>query len=300
MQDRSNLLTEQRLADSMNLDRMSITHAVALMNAQDRCAVQAVAAVQSDVVRAIELVADALSRGGRLFYVGAGTSGRLGVLDASECPPTFRTDPEMVQGIIAGGEQAMFRSQEGAEDSAESGAAAVANKSVTDRDVVVGIAAGGTTPFVHGALRAARESNARTIFLTCVTMIENEPEVDVVIRPLVGPEVLAGSTRLKAGTATKLVLNQITTIAMVQLGKCYENLMVDLRATNSKLWDRGARIIATITGLDREASMDLLKQAGGHVKTAIIMHARRVPIDQAKQILQQANGKLRAAVGESR
>jgi N-acetylmuramic acid 6-phosphate etherase len=167
---------------------------------------------------------------------------------------------------------------------------------VSDRDVVIGIAAGGTTPFVHGALRAARERGAKTVFLTCVAPIENEPAVDVVIRPLTGPEVLTGSTRLKAGTATKLVLNQITTIAMVQLGKCYQNLMVDLRATNAKLWDRGARIIATITGLDREAAMDLLKRADGHVKVAIVMHNRGVDLERARQLLDAAQGKLRAAL----
>ena len=274
MQDRSQLLTEQRLPDSMNLDRMSVTEALALMNAQDQRAVEAVTAVRDDVARAIDLVVAALSNHGRLFYIGAGTSGRLGVLDASECPPTFRTDPEMIQGIIAGGEQAMFRSQEGAEDSSDNGASVIAEKNVTSNDVVIGIAAGGTTPFVHGALRAAREHGAKTVFLTCVGKIDNEPPVDVIIRPLVGPEVLTGSTRLKAGTATKLVLNQITTIAMVRLGKCYENLMVDLRATNQKLWDRGARIISTVTGLDRAASLDLLKRADGHVKAAILMHKR--------------------------
>src|SRR4051794_32295628 len=247
MQDRSHLLTEQRLPESMSLDAMSVADAVALMNQQDARAVAAVAAVQAEIVRGVELTVAALSAGGRLIYLGAGTSGRLGVLDASECPPTFRTDPEMVQGIIAGGEQAMFRAQEGAEDRAEDGAAAVDAKNMGPDDVVCGIAAGGTTPYVHGALRRGRERGAKTIFNTCVAGIENEPPVDVVIRPLVGPEVVTGSTRLKAGTATKLVLNTLTTIAMVRLGKIYENLMVDLRATNEKLWDRGARIIATLT-----------------------------------------------------
>ncbi|MBC8107422.1 MAG: N-acetylmuramic acid 6-phosphate etherase [Anaerolineae bacterium] len=296
MQDRSHLLTEQRLADSMSLDQMTIPHALALMSAQDAIAVQAVAAVRDDVARAIELVVTALSNNGRLFYIGAGTSGRLGVLDASECPPTFRTDPEMIQGIIAGGEQAMFRSQEGAEDSTEQGATAIAQKNLTDRDVLIGIAAGGTTPFVHGALRAARERGGKTVFLTCVARLENEPTVDVVIRPLTGPEVLTGSTRLKAGTATKLILNQITTLAMVQLGKCYENLMVDLRATNSKLWDRGARIVATITGLDRDTSLALLKRADGHVKTAIVMQQRKVGRSEAISLLDNSQGRLRDAL----
>ena len=281
----------------MRLDAMRIDEAVALMNAQDRVAVEAVARVQADVARAIELVVGALSTGGRLIYFGAGTSGRLGVLDASECPPTFRTDPQMVQGVIAGGEAAMFRAQEGAEDSFEGGAAAVDGKNVNDRDVVMGIAAGGTTPFVHGALARARARGAKTIFFTCVQPTANEPVVDVIIRPLVGPEVLTGSTRLKAGTATKLVLNQITTIAMVQLGKCYENLMVDLRATNAKLWDRGARIVSTLTALDRDAAMELLKRADGQVKVAVVMSKLNVDAAEARQRLEVANGRLRAALG---
>src|SRR4051794_24215305 len=296
MLDRSDLLTEQRLAESMSLDSMSVDSAVALMNAQDEVTIRAASAVRPDVVRAIELVVAAISRGGRLIYFGAGTSGRLGVLDASECPPTFRTDPQMVQGVIAGGEAAMFRSQEGAEDSADGGAAAADEKRVGSNDVVMGIAAGGTTPFVHGALRRASERGAKTIFLTCVAPIANEPNVDVVIRPLVGPEVLTGSTRLKAGTATKLVLNQITTISMVQLGKCYENLMVDLRATNSKLWDRGARIVRTLTGLDREQAMSLLRRADGDVKLAVVMQRKSLNPDTARRLLEQANGHLRAAL----
>jgi N-acetylmuramic acid 6-phosphate etherase len=296
MNDRSRLLTEQRLPESMNLDTMSIEQAVELMNAQDRLAVEAVGSQRAQIAKAVELVAAALAGGGRLFYVGAGTSGRLGVLDASECPPTFRTDPEMVQGIIAGGQVAMFRAQEGAEDKPEDGAAAVDAKAVGPRDVVMGIAAGGTTPFVHGALRRSAERGARTVFLSCVQPVPNEPPVDVVIRPLTGPEVLTGSTRLKAGTATKLVLNTLTTLAMVRLGKVYQNLMVDLRATNTKLWDRGARIIATITGLQRDAAMQLLQQADGHVKLAIVMHQRGVDQDQARQILDRCGGRLREAM----
>ena len=296
MQDRSHLLTEQRLAESMELDAMSVEDAVALMNAQDAAAVAAVAAERASVARAVEIVAAALAAGGRLIYFGAGTSGRLGVLDAAECPPTFRTDPEMVQGVIAGGEAAMFRAQEGAEDRAEDGAAAVDAKAVTSRDVVMGIAAGGTTPFVHGALRRARERGARTVFLSCVQPVPGEPAVDLVIRPLTGPEVITGSTRLKAGTATKLVLNTITTLAMVRLGKVYGNLMVDLRASNQKLWDRGARIVATVTGLPRDDAMDLLRRAGGHVKVAVVMHYRSVGEDEAKALLAAAGGVLRAAI----
>ena len=296
MNDRSHLLTELRLPESMNLDAMGVEEAVALMNAQDAAAVAAVAAEQANVAKAVELVTAALASGGRLLYFGAGTSGRLGVLDASECPPTFRTDPAMVQGVIAGGEAAMFRAQEGAEDRAEDGAAAVDAKSVTPRDVVMGIAAGGTTPYVHGALRRGAEIGAKTIFLSCVQPFPGEPTVDVVIRPLTGPEVITGSTRLKAGTATKLVLNTITTLAMVRLGKVYQNLMVDLRASNQKLWDRGARIISTVTGLEKDPATDLLRRADGHVKVAIVMHERAATAEQARALLETAGGVLRKAV----
>jgi N-acetylmuramic acid 6-phosphate etherase len=294
--DRSHLLTEQRLPASMHLDAMSVSDAVALMNAQDAIAVQAVAAEQDQIAKAIELIVTAFRAGGRLFYFGAGTSGRLGVLDAAECVPTFRTDPTMVQGIIAGGEPAMFRAQEGAEDNANAGAAMVDEKHVGANDVVMGIAAGGTTPFVHGALRRAVDRGAKTIFLSCVQPVENEPPVDVVIRPLTGPEVITGSTRLKAGTATKLVLNTLSTLAMVQLGKVYENLMVDLRASNSKLMDRARRIIATVTGLPPERCAQLLEQADGHVKVAIVMHVHHADARGAGQILAEAAGSLRQAM----
>lgn len=283
----------------MRIDAASIEQAIAIMNAQDRIAVDAVAKVSGDVARAIELVVAAFRAGGRLIYFGAGTSGRLGVLDASECPPTFRSDPQTVQGVIAGGEKAMFVAQEGAEDSADGGAKDVDDRNVGANDVVMGMAAGGTTPYVHGALRRAAERGAKTIFLSCVQPVPSEPKVDVVIRPLTGPEVLTGSTRLKAGTATKLILNQITTVSMIQLGKCYENLMVDLRATNVKLWDRGARIVRMLTNLDRDASMDLLKRAEGHVKVAIVMHKKNVSIDEARSLLAASSGFLRRALGES-
>ena len=299
MNDRSHLLTEQRLPESMNLDAMSVEEAVAVMNAQDLRAVQAVGAVSGAIAAAVRIVVAQLKAGGRLLYFGAGTSGRLGVLDASECPPTFRTDPEMVQGIIAGGLEAMFKAKEGAEDSAEGGAGTVDELNVDANDVVMGIAAGGTTPYVHGALRRAAERGAKTIFLSCVQPVPNEPKVDVVIRPLTGPEVVTGSTRLKAGTATKLVLNSITTLSMVQLNKVYENLMVDLKATNTKLWDRAARIISTLTDLPREAAMDVLKKADGHVKVAIVMHRRNVAADEARRMLDRHEGKLRDAIADN-
>lgn len=300
MQDRSHLLTERSLEASRNLDAMSIDQAVALMNQQDLLAVQAVAAVRPAVAQAIGLITAAFRSGGRLFYIGAGTSGRLGVLDASECPPTFRTDPSMVQGIIAGGDAAMFRSQEGAEDRASDGAAALDARNIGANDVVCGIAAGGTTPFVHGALRRARELGAKTIFLTCVDQLPREPDVDVIIRPLTGPEVLTGSTRLKAGTATKLILNQLTTLAMAQLGKTYQNLMVDLRCTNQKLWDRGVRILTTLTTLDRPAALRLLQQADGQVKLALVMHHQQVDAARARQLLEEAQGHVHRLISAPR
>jgi N-acetylmuramic acid 6-phosphate etherase len=297
MDDRSKLLTEQRLPESMHLDTMTIGEAVSLMNAQDARAVAAVAAEHDAIARAVELVAVALRRGGRLFYVGAGTSGRLGVLDASECPPTFRTAPDMVQGIIAGGPEAMFRAREGAEDRREEGARAIDEHHVTGGDVVMGIATGGTTPFVHGALVRAREIGAGTIFLSCVQKVPHEPDVDVVIRALTGPEVVTGSTRLKAGIATKLILNTISTLAMVQLGKVYENLMVDVKASNEKLRDRAARIVSTVTGLAHEPAMEVLAAADGRVKVAIVMQRRGTDAAGAEAILDRCGGNLRQALG---
>jgi N-acetylmuramic acid 6-phosphate etherase len=298
MDDRSHLLTEQRLPESMELDRLSIPQAVALMQQQDLRAVEAVGHENENIAKAIELVVAAFRAGGRLIYAGAGTSGRLGVLDASECPPTFRADPDMVQGLIAGGQEAMFRSREGAEDSATQGAADIAAKNVGAKDVVMGIATGGTTPYVHGALRKARELGAKTIFFSCVQKFPGESEVDVVIRPLTGPEVVTGSTRLKAGTATKLVLNRITTLAMVQIGKVYENLMVDLRASNTKLRDRAARIVRTVTGISRQEAFDALDGADGHVKLAIVMVKRKVNADEGKELLDRAGGRLRQALSD--
>jgi len=296
MQDRSALLTEQRLAASMNLDRISISEALAVMHEQDMLAVKAVASQREETARAVEIVAEALSSGGRLIYVGAGTSGRLGVLDASECPPTFGTDPKMVVGVIAGGDEAMFRSKEGAEDRAEDGASAMDEREVGVKDVVMGIAAGGTTAFVRGALNRAKERGAGTIFLCCVQKTEGEPAVDWVIRPLTGPEVLTGSTRLKAGTATKLILNQITTLAMVRMGKVYGNLMVDVKATNQKLRDRAVRIVMSVTGQTRDRALELLTMADGEVKTAIVMSKRGVAADEARGILGGVGGNLRGAI----
>lgn len=289
-------MTELRNPDSMRLDAMSIEEAVGVMNKHDAIAAEAVAKIAPEVAKAVAIVAGQLKKGGRLFYFGAGTSGRLGVLDASECPPTFRTDPDMVQGVIAGGMEAMFRAKEGAEDSFEGGARDVDDRKIGPNDVVCGIASGGTTPYVWGALNRSIDVGAKTIFLSCVQPVPNEPRVDVVLRPLTGPEVLTGSTRLKAGTATKLILNQLTTLSMVQLGKVYENLMVDLKASNIKLVDRSQRIIQMITGVDRDLAANLLHASGGHVKLAIVMQKCSVDAETAKARLEKAGGSLRKAI----
>lgn len=296
MNPRGHLLTEQRLAESSNLDAMSVEEALAVMNQQDRICVEAVAKIGPEVARAVRLITERMRRGGRLFYVGAGTSGRIGSLDASECPPTFRTDPSLVQNIIAGGDVALTQAREGAEDVYDGSWAELKSRNVGPNDVVCGIAAGGTTPFVHGALQYAKNVDAGTIFLLCVQPFEGEPQVDVTLRPLTGPEVLTGSTRLKAGTATKLVLNQLTTLTMVQLGKCYGNLMVDLAATNIKLWERGARIVSTITGLEQDASFKKLQEASGKVKVAVVMIKKDCTALQAQKLLDEHSGLLRDAI----
>jgi N-acetylmuramic acid 6-phosphate etherase len=254
--------------------------------------------VREAVARAVEMAENAFQRGGRLIYVGAGTSGRLGVLDASEMPPTFGTDPRLVQGIIAGGREALTRAMEGAEDHPEDGATEIDRMQVDDRDFVVGIATSGTTPFVHGALVRAAELGAGTGFLLC-TRPDDEMlrRYDVVIAPLVGPEVVTGSTRMKAGTATKIVLNTISTGAMIRLGKVFGNLMVDLRATNQKLQDRSERILMELCEIEREPARQLLDRAGGSVKTAIAMYWTGAEPDQARQRLHEAGGRLGELLG---
>jgi len=295
--DRGHFTTELSNERSRRIDRMAVAEAFDLINSEDARVPQAVAAAKDSIVAAIELVVAAFKAGGRLIYVGAGTSGRLGVIDAAECPPSFLTDPEQVQGIIAGGQGAMFRAVEGAEDSEQVGGDALKERNVGPADVVVGIATGGTTPFVHGAIRYANQVGARTVFYACVPAEQCPDEADVSIRVIVGPEVITGSTRLKAGTATKLVLNMITTIAMVQMGKVYENLMVDVNAfANRKLIDRGARIIAAVTGLDREAALALLHAADGRVKAAIVMHHKGVALDTARALLERHGGNVRAVL----
>lgn len=292
-------LTEQRNPRSMRIDQLSTTEIVELINAEDRMVAAAVGEESQQIARAIDMVVDAFQKGGRLIYVGAGTSGRLGVLDASEMPPTYRTDPEMVLGVMAGGMEALVRAQEGAEDHPEDGAAAMDERSVGPNDFVLGIASSGTTPYVHGALKRARERGARTGFLLCTYPSEQLIKAhDVVIAPLVGPEVITGSTRMKAGTATKIVLNTISTAAMVKTGKVYGNLMVDLQVTCQKLQDRGERILMETLGVEREEASRLLEASGGHVKTAIVMSRLGLGADEARRKLEEAGGSIANLVGD--
>ncbi|MEE3137611.1 MAG: N-acetylmuramic acid 6-phosphate etherase [Gemmatimonadota bacterium] len=288
---RDSRLTEQRNPKSTKIDKLDVLGIVDLINNEDRLVAAAVSDEREAIARAIELVEKAFRGGGRLVYVGAGTSGRLGVLDAAEMPPTFGVDPEMVHGVIAGGYQALVRSQEGAEDHPEDGVAAINNLDVGQRDFVLGIATSGSTPYVHGALSRARELGARTGFLLCTSPpAALLSEHDVVIAPLVGAEVITGSTRMKAGTATKLVLNTITTGAMVRIGKVYSNLMVDLQVTCEKLRDRGERILSELLNLDQPAAATLLDRASGDVKTALVMGHLGIDREEALKRLDAADG----------
>jgi N-acetylmuramic acid 6-phosphate etherase len=292
-------LTEQPNPRSARIDQLSTLEIVDLINAEDRMVAEAVAEERRAVARCVDLVVDCFRRGGRLIYVGAGTSGRLGVLDASELPPTYGTDPAMVQGVIAGGYDALVRAREGAEDRPEDGAAEMDEREVGPLDFVLGIASSGTTPYVHGALARARERGSRTGFLLCTyPSRELHDRHDIVIAPLVGPEVITGSTRMKAGTATKMVLNAITTSAMVRLGKVYGNLMVDLQVTCEKLRDRGERILMQTLGVGRPFAADLLETAGGHVKTAIVMGCLEVDFGEARRRLTEADGVLARVAGD--
>lgn len=294
---RGHLLTEQRNPATMNLDRLPIATAFDVMNREDQSVARAVARAKPAIVEAVRRVVAAWQCGGRLIYIGAGTSGRLGVLDASECPPTFRSDPSMVRGIIAGGKKALWRSVEGAEDVEADGRRAIRAMGVARHDVVMGIATGGTTPYVHAAIAEARRRGATTIFLACVPKSQASIRCDVDIRVLTGPELVSGSTRLKAGTATKLVLNTITTLGMVQLGKTYGNLMVDLNSyACRKLVDRATRVVQSLTLLDREAATTLLHAARGKVKTALIMHHRGVGRAEAEKVLAASDGRVRDAM----
>ena len=296
---RDSRLTEQRNPKSTKIDKLDVLGIVDLINNEDRLVAEAVSDEREAIARAIELVEMALRAGGRLIYIGAGTSGRLGVLDAAEMPPTFGIDPERVHGVIAGGYQALVRSQEGAEDHPEDGVEAINNLDVGHRDFVLGIATSGSTPYVHGALSRARELGARTGFLLCTSPpAPLLSEHDVVIAPLVGAEVITGSTRMKAGTATKLVLNTITTGAMVRIGKVYSNLMVDLQVTCEKLRDRGERILSELLNLDQPAAAALLDRASGDVKTALVMAHLDIDAKEALSRLDAAGGVISTVIGD--
>jgi len=292
-------LTEQRNPRTEGIDVASSLEIVDLMNAEDATVAGVVHGERQRIAAAIDLVVAALQQGGRLVYVGAGTSGRLGVLDAAECPPTFGTPPTMVVGVIAGGYGALVKSVEGAEDDVNAGAAAMDSGGVTSRDVVVGIAASGTTPYVSAALARAQTLGAKTALVTCSTPPQLLTETcDVVIEAKVGPEALTGSTRMKAGTATKLVLNTISTGAMIRLGKVYGNLMVDLMALSAKLKDRGERIVMECTGVDRGRARAAIEQAGGSVKIAIVMAKKGIRREEAQRVLDDAGGFVRRAAGD--
>ncbi len=296
---RDSRLTERRNPRTQSIDVASPREIVALLGAEDAGVPAAVAAQGDELARIIELAEAAFRGGGRLLYVGAGTSGRLGVLDAAECPPTFGTPPEMVIGIIAGGATALVRSVEGAEDDVNAGLASMDERRVSAADLVVGIAASGTTPYVRAALSRAQALGARTALVTCAeppAVLRETCDVCAVLR--VGPEVVTGSTRMKAGTATKLALNTITTGAMIRLGKVYGNLMVDLRAWNDKLVDRSERIVMETTGLGREQARAAIDAADGRVKLAIVMARRGVLRDEAERLIEEHQGRLRPIVGD--
>jgi N-acetylmuramic acid 6-phosphate etherase len=293
-------VTERRNPRSADIDLASPLAIVDVMNAEDRTVADAVATQREAIAATITLVEQAFRAGHRLFYVGAGTSGRLGVLDAAECPPTFGSDPAQVQGIIAGGSAALTRAQENAEDRPDGAREDLTAAGVAAGDVVIGIAASGTTPYVRAALQHAKALGAHPVILAC-----SPPPADVLaavavaILPITGPEVITGSTRLKAGTATKLVLNTITTGAMVRIGKTYGNLMVDLRATNDKLRDRAERLVIATCGVERDAARALLAAAGGHVKLAIVMHKLGVDADAARARLDAAGGVIRRVIADA-
>jgi N-acetylmuramic acid 6-phosphate etherase len=294
------LTTERRNPRTASIDLSSSIEIVDLINTEDRLVPDAVATQRHEIAKAIDLAERAFRAGGRLFYVGAGTSGRLGVLDASEIPPTFGADPVMVQGIIAGGMAALTRAQEGAEDVVENGAKEMDAHGVNKNDFVIGIAASGTTPYVHAAVARAAELGASTAVVACSKLPDNVIEtVDVAIVPITGPEVVTGSTRMKAGTATKLVLNMITTGAMIRLGKTYGNLMVDLRATNNKLKDRSERIVIEVCGVTRDEARALLDAADKSVKTAIVMQKLGVDREHALAALEKAGGVIRRAIPDA-
>ena len=294
--DRGHLLTEQSNQRSSRLDQLDTPALVELFADEDRRPQEAVAAVAPALAQAVDAVAERLRAGGRLFYLGAGTSGRLGVLDAAECPPTFCSDPQQVQGVLAGGSAALLRSSEGLEDIEAAGRADLEERGFCAKDCLVGIAAGGTTPYVRGGLAFATNIGALAIAMACVPTEQAPLPCDIDIRLLTGPELLTGSTRMKAGTATKLALNTLSTAVMVKLGKVYGNRMVDVAASNSKLVDRSLRILRDLAGVERRRGLTLLEDAGGSVKLALLMAAAALSLDQAEALLLQHDQQLRPAL----
>ena len=292
------LPTEAINSASLAIDKMPVLDIVDLVLAEDRKMVAAVQKERERIAHGVEIIAAALKKGGRLVLVGAGTSGRLGVLEAAEMPPTFSTKPELVQAVMAGGQEAMFRAREGVEDNFEEGGRSIARLRIGKRDVVIGVSASGITQFVRGALTVARKKGARIIFVTCWPGTELQNYVDLIIAPAVGPEVIAGSTRLKAGTATKMVLNLLTTAAMVRIGKTYGNLMVDVKTSSEKLKDRAQRIVSMVTGAEPDEAKALLARAKWNVKVAIVMKKAGLTPTQAIKRLKQADDSIREALGE--
>lgn len=294
----SSLLTEQRNPDTQTIDLASSLEIVTAINNEDKKVADRIERKLPVIAEAVERIAENIKAGGRLLYFGAGTSGRLGVLDAAECPPTFGTDPDLVQGFIAGGKKAMFKAQEGAEDSEQQGSDEAENHNITENDIVVGLAASGRTPYVHGIIKEANKRGAATIFITTVTadQVELFEEVDFMIDIPVGPEVIMGSTRMKSGTAQKMVLNMLSTGAMVRLGKVYENVMVDLQLTNKKLEERAKRIVMMLTDCSYNVAESVLDEADGHVKTAIIMVLTNQTKAEAKKRLKENDGFVRATI----
>ena len=295
----SQLTTEQQNPASADIDMLDTEGMLRVINDEDARIAAAVRAEIPAIARAVDAIVSRIEQGGRLIYIGAGTSGRLGVLDASECPPTFNTPPDLVVGVIAGGDHALRHPVEAVEDQEESGATALNELHVSDRDAVVGIAASGRTPFVLGAVARARELGAVTIGISNTENSRLSAAVDIPITPVAGPEILSGSTRMKAGTAQKLVLNMLSTGAMIRLGKTYGNLMVDMQSTNAKLRRRAVGIVQRVTGIDEVSAAEALKAAGGDVKTAIVMNRLAVSRDAAQERLASAKGRLRIALGET-
>ena len=296
------LATEQRNDSTMGIDLADAGEIVRQIHGEDSRVSDCVATRLNEIAEAVELVRDALAGGGRLLYFGAGTSGRLGVVDAAECPPTFGTDPKMVQGFIAGGKEAMFVAQEGAEDLESNGVEDLESSGAGPGDVVCGIAASGRTPYVHGAVREAARRGCKTIFITTVPAEQVTPEVnvDVMIDVEVGPEVIMGSTRMKSATAQKQILNMISTGAMIRLGKVYENVMVDLMLTNNKLKERAKRILMLLAGINYKEAADILAQADGHVKTALTMSLTGLDPKQSRELLERSGGFIRKALETER